>query len=103
MTAITGHQVLTILSWFAITIILILLLLIARFYQNVSGERTHFWVFSLPVIVFGLAAARFSSVDQLNGDLLVVVLWLVVGLLLVRSGDWFRRFVVVRRVCGFRD
>src|SRR5258708_18947435 len=82
MTAITGHQVLTILSWFAITILLILLLLIARFYQNVSGERTHFWVFSLPVVVFGMAAARYSFVDQLNGDLLGDLLWLVGGLLL---------------------
>src|SRR5260221_13053955 len=82
MSAITGHQVLTILSWFAITIILVLLLLIARFYQNVSGERTHFWVFSLPIILFGLAAARYSFVDQLNGDVLGDLLWLLGGLLL---------------------
>jgi len=82
MTAITGHQVLTILSWFAITIILVLLLLIARFYQNVSGEPTHFWVFSLPIILFGLAAARYSFVDQLNGDVLGDLLWLLGGLLL---------------------
>lgn len=82
MTAISAHQALTIFSWFAITILLILLLLIARFYQNVSGERTHFWVFSLPVVVFGLAAARYSFVDQLNGDALGDVLWLLGGLLL---------------------
>jgi|SRR5450432_948710 hypothetical protein len=82
MTAISAHQVLTIFSWFAVTILLVLLLLIARFYQNVSGERTHFWVFSLPVVVFGLAAARYSFVDQLNGDALGDVLWLLGGLLL---------------------
>jgi len=82
MTAISAHQALTIFSWFAVTILLVLLLLIARFYQNVSGERTHFWVFSLPVVVFGLAAARYSFVDQLNGDALGDVLWLLGGLLL---------------------
>lgn len=82
MTAITAHQLLTILAWFLLAILLAFLLLIARFYENVSNERTHFWMFVLPVIVFGLASARYAFINQLGGDLLGDGLWFVGGVIL---------------------
>ena len=82
MTAITTHQLLTIFAWFVLTILLAFLLLIARFYQNVSKERTYYWMFSLPVIVFGLASARYAFINLLDGDWLGDSLWFVGGVIL---------------------
>jgi hypothetical protein len=82
MTAITAHQALTIFSWFALAILLIILLLIARFYQNVSGERTHFWIFGAPIVIFGIASARYAFVNQFGGDPLGDLLWLLGGVVL---------------------
>jgi hypothetical protein len=82
MTAITTHQALTILAWFIIAIILTILLLIARFYQNVSGERTYFWGFGLSILIFGMASARYAFIDRISGDPLGDILWLLGGLLL---------------------
>ncbi len=82
MTAITAHQTLTILSWFAIAILLVILLLIARFYENVSGERTYFWLFGAPIVFWGMASARYAFLGEVSGDPLGDVLWLAGGLLL---------------------
>jgi len=82
MTAITAHQALTIFSWFAVAILLLLLLLIARFYQNVSQERTYYWVFGLPIVIFGLGAARYAFLDRVGGDPLGDLLWFSGGILL---------------------
>src|SRR4051812_30317051 len=82
MTAISAHQALTIFSWFALTVLLTILLLIARFYQTVSGERTHYWAFSLPIVIFGAASARYAFVNGSGGDALGDLLWFAGGLLL---------------------
>ncbi len=82
MTAITAHQTLTILSWFAVAILLVILLLIARFYESVSGEHTHFWLFGAPIVLWGMASARYAFLGRVGGDPLGDVLWLVGGLLL---------------------
>ena len=82
MTAITAHQFFTIIAWFLLAILLAFLLLIARFYESVSTERTHFWMFGLPVIVFGLASARYAFINQLGGDMLGDGLWFVGGVIL---------------------
>jgi len=82
MTAITIHQALTVFAWFVIATILSILLLIARYYQNVSGERTRFWAFGVSIIIFGLATARYAFTGQINGDPLGDILWLIGGLLL---------------------
>jgi hypothetical protein len=81
--AITAHQALTIFSWFALAVLLFMLLLIGRFYENVTGERTRFWIFALPIIIFGIASARYAFIDQVIGsDPLGDTLWLVGGVLL---------------------
>lgn len=83
MASITLNQVLTIYIWFALTILLILLLLIARFYQNVSREQTYYYLFGLPIILFGAASVRDAFIDQVSGDLLGDALWFVGGLILI--------------------
>lgn len=82
MTEITTHQVLTIFAWFMLTVLLTFLLLIARFYQNVSGERTYFWIFSAPLVLFGMAAARYAFINQVSGDPLGDLLGFAGGVLL---------------------
>lgn len=83
MATITAHQALTIFCWFALAALLTFLLFIGRFYQNVTGEKTRFWIFGLPIIFFGLASARYAFIDQMiGGDPLGDVLWLVGGVLL---------------------
>ncbi len=82
MTPIVAHQAFTIISWFAVAILLTILLLIARFYENVSGERTYFWLFGAPIVLWGVASARYAFLGQVSGDPLGDGLWLVGGLLL---------------------
>ncbi len=45
-----------------------IMLLIARFYQNFSGEQTYFQFYAVPLILFGVAAVRYASIGQLTGD-----------------------------------
>ena len=83
MATITANQALTIFSWFALAALLSILLLIGRFYENVTKERTYYWVFALPIVVFGLASARYAFIDQAMGsDPLGDGLWLLGGVLL---------------------
>jgi len=82
MTTLSAHQGLTIFAWFVLTSLLTILLLIARFYQNVSGERTYYWTFGLPIIIFGAASARYAFLDRIGGDPLGDMLSLAGGLLL---------------------
>ena len=68
MTPRSLHQVLTLYTWFPLAGLLIFLLLIGRFYQKFSGERTWFLWFASPVILFGAAAVRYSSIEPTTGD-----------------------------------
>jgi hypothetical protein len=82
MTTISLHQALTIFSWFALAVLLVILLLIARFYENMSGEKTRFWLFGAPIVIFGMASARYAFIDRMTGDLLGDVLWMLGGIVL---------------------
>jgi hypothetical protein len=82
MNALTAHQILTIFSWFLIAILLAILLLIARFYENVSKERTYFWAFGVPILIFAAASVRYAFNNQLGGDPLADLLSLMAGLML---------------------
>lgn len=68
MDNVSLHQVLTVVSWGAVAVLLILLALIARKYETLSGERTYFKLFVLPVIAFAGAALRHVQRDQVAGD-----------------------------------
>jgi len=44
--------VLTIYSWAVVTALFLFLVLIARFYELKSGQRSYFWGFAIPVVFF---------------------------------------------------
>ena len=64
MTGISFAQALTLYVWFMLAILLSLLLLIARFYQNVSHERTYYPAFALPIVIFGIASVRDAFIGR---------------------------------------
>lgn len=82
MTAPNVIQFLILSSWFLLSILIALMLLIARFYQNVSGERTFYWLFGMPIVLFGIAAVRYAFIGKLGGDTLADLASLAGGLLL---------------------
>jgi hypothetical protein len=65
---ISVNQGFTILAWFILTVLISFLMLIARFYQRATQERTYFWGFLVPIALFGFAAARYAFIDRIVGD-----------------------------------
>jgi len=76
-------QFLSLFSWFAIAVLLFFILLIARFYQKFSGERTRFLMFAVVIVLFGVATVRYTSLRRVSGDVVADVLSLVGGVLLL--------------------
>lgn len=68
MNAVTPNQILTLYTWFPLATLLVFMLLIARFYQRFSGERTCYQLYLLPLVLYGLATVRYASVNELTGD-----------------------------------
>lgn len=68
-------------SWLAFAFVLVLLFLIARFYEQKSGRRSHYHLFLVPPVAFLLAAL----LDRTMSDCSPVTdgLMLVAGLLLI--------------------
>jgi hypothetical protein len=58
-------------------------MLIARFYQRSSGERTYYRLYIVPIVLFGGGIARYTSINFLAGDTLGDLLLAVSGLLLI--------------------
>ena len=56
MSAESFSQLLTLYSWFPLTALLFFLMLIARLYERFAGEKTHFRLFAIPIILFGIHA-----------------------------------------------
>ncbi|HVU13781.1 MAG TPA: hypothetical protein VHD90_21035 [Phototrophicaceae bacterium] len=48
-------------DWFLLVGLIVFLLLIARFYQRFSGEKTHFRLYLIPIVLFGAQAIRQSN------------------------------------------
>jgi hypothetical protein len=61
-------QFLLLYAWFVLAALIWIMLLIARFYQQFSGENTHFRLYLLPLVLFGVAAVRYASLSQTAGD-----------------------------------
>jgi hypothetical protein len=59
------------------------MLLIARFYQKFSGERTYFWYYSGVVVFFGAIAVRYASVGIVIGDWVTDILSIIAGVSLL--------------------
>ena len=76
-------QLFMLYSWFILSAVLGFVLLIARFYQRFSGERTYYRWYALPVVLYGAATVRFASIDQVAGDPVGDVLAGLAGLSLI--------------------
>jgi hypothetical protein len=80
VTTVAFSQLLLLLTWFALAALLWLLLLVARFYHNFSGEPTRHRWFIAPMVGFGIAAVRYSSVDVSAGDPFADILMALSGI-----------------------
>lgn len=85
MDDLSLHQFLTIYIWFALGALLALMALIARFYERLSGQRTYFRWFGVPVIIFAAVTIRLTQLDRVAGDVgadlgLWVGGWVLAGL-----------------------
>lgn len=83
MDASSLHQFLTLYSWFPLAVLLAVMLLIGRFYQKFSGERTFFWLYLLAIFLFGVLFVRIASGESAVGDFLTDALSIVSGSLLL--------------------
>lgn len=80
MDNISTHQVLTIVTWFALTALLFLIALIARKYEKLSGARTYYQLFAVPVLLFAAGMIRAAQRDQITGNALGDLLMFAAGI-----------------------
>lgn len=80
MDEISLHQVLTLILWFGIGVFIFFLALIAHFYERLSGQRTYYRWFAVPVLAFAGATLRFTQLDRLTGDWAGDLLLFVAGI-----------------------
>ncbi len=83
MDVVTLHQILALFTWFPLVIILAIYLLIARFYQRFSGKRTHFWLYMVPIVLYGGSFVRYASIDRFVGDAFADLLAALAGAVLL--------------------
>lgn len=87
MDSLSLNQLLTIYAWFPLVALLFIILLIARFYQKLTGDNTHYPLFGVPIVLYGVAAAHYADVNQVmddaTGDLLMFAGGLILALLCV--------------------
>lgn len=83
MSPLSLNQIVILYAWFPLAALLFFFLLIGRFYQKFSGEPTRFRLFVAPMILFGAAAVRYSSINAISGDALGDVLYAGAGVVLL--------------------
>ncbi|QPC81864.1 hypothetical protein G4Y79_19560 [Phototrophicus methaneseepsis] len=82
------HQFFILFAWFPLAAFLLLLLLVARFYQRFSGEQMYFWLYLIPLVAFGLVSVRHAGAQDGRWDLIASLVSVLAGLILL--------FLVVR-------
>lgn len=83
MGTVSVSQFLMLYAWFPLALLLVFLLLIARFYERFASERTFFGFFAFPILFFGIATMRYASLNRIAGDPLADVLMAVGGIMLI--------------------
>lgn len=83
MNTVALHQFLVLYTWFPLAVLLLLMLMIGRFYQKFSGEQTYFWLYLVVLFLFGAAAVRYAGAGVVAGDIVTDVLMLIAGSLLL--------------------
>ena len=68
------NQLVILYDWFLLVGLIVFLMLIARFYQRFSGERTYYRLFVIPMLLFGAQAVRQTNYPHdTAGNLLAAV------------------------------
>jgi hypothetical protein len=94
LNTVALHQFLVLYTWFPLAALLLLMLLIGRFYQKFSGEQTYFWLYIPVTGLFGAAAVRYAGAGIVLGDALSDVLMAIAGMLLLfLSGVLYRHMM----------
>jgi len=83
VTAPELSQLLMLYSWFALAALLFFFMLIARFYEKFSGEKTYFRWLVFPAALFGIATVRYASVDLVTNDPIGDIAMAAAGILLI--------------------
>jgi len=83
MTPVAFNQFLVLYTWFLLAALLLFMLLIARFYQNFSGDRSFPRLYLIPMIAFGAAAVRYTSLSKIARDPVADLLMALGGVVLI--------------------
>ncbi len=97
MINVSLNQVLWVYAWFPLATLIFLLLLIARFYAQFSGQRTYYALYIIPLVLFGAASVRYASVNQNAGDVLGDALGAAAGVTLTLLSLYLFRMMVGKR------
>lgn len=82
MDPVDLSQVLLIYSGFALAAVVGFVILIARFYEHFSGQRTGYRWFTAPILLFGAGNVRYAGIDQVAGDMIGNLLHGIGGVIL---------------------
>jgi len=91
------NQFLLLYTWFLTTALLVFLLLIARFYQNFSGRRTHYRFFLAPIGFWGIFAVRYANLDRLAGNAIADLALGMGGIVLLILCGHLYRLMLIRK------
>jgi len=91
------NQFLVLYMWFPLAALLMLIFLIARFFEKFSGEQTYFRLFLLPVILFGIGAVRYAGTEQIGGDIFGDTVMGIAGITLLFLCTRLYWLMIVRR------
>lgn len=83
MTSVSLNQFFMLFMWFPLAALLLLMLLVARFFRKFSGQQTYFRLFGLVIVLFGAAMVRYASIDRITGDLPGDVIMGIAGVILI--------------------
>ena len=98
MTAVALGRIAALYSGLAAAALLILLVLIARFYQRQSQVRSGYPIFLFPALALLLAGARYAALDgQISGDAAADLLRLAGGACLIGWGAYLVRIMTGSR------
>ncbi|MBK8026606.1 MAG: hypothetical protein IPK19_35765 [Chloroflexi bacterium] len=75
-------QLLTLYTWFLLAAAIGILMLIARFYQRFSKEKTYYWLYGVSIALFGVEAVHQTRLQMVN-DIIGLLLSAAAGLLLI--------------------
>lgn len=83
------ESVLALYTWAMMLVLLVAMLMIARFFEIKSGERTHYQLFVAPVVFFLVAGIRYAFFSNVNwvGDIANNILFLCGGVVALIVGN----------------